>query len=85
VESKPKNMERLEQYASRIGAVVKIEAAARGYRLLVDSRVEPAINERLVSYVEDDLELSLEEEDNLTPSVEWRCLGMIVGYREVND
>jgi hypothetical protein len=78
-------MERLEEYASRIGAVVKIEATARGYRLLVDSRVEPAINEMLVSYVEGDLGLSLEEEDDLTPSPEWRCLGMIVGYREVND
>jgi len=85
VEPKPKSIERLEQYASRIGAVVKIEATAQGYRLLVGSHVGPAIKEMLVSYVEGDLELSLEEDDLVTSSPEWRCMGIIVGYREVND
>jgi hypothetical protein len=85
VEPKPKNIERLEQYASRIGAVIKIEETARGYRLLVGSRVDPAINEMLVSYLEGDLELALEEDDLVTLSPEWRRLGIIVGYREVDD
>ena len=85
MDPKPKSIGRLEQYASRIGAVVKIEPAAQGYRLLVGSHVDPAINEMLVSYVEGDLELSLEEDDLVTPSPEWRRVGIIVGYREVSD
>ncbi|HEY3196520.1 MAG TPA: hypothetical protein VGJ57_00780 [Nitrospirales bacterium] len=85
MEPKPKNIERLEQYASRIGAVIKIEETARGYRLLVGSRVDPAINEMLVSYLEGDLELALEEDDLVTLSPEWRRLGIIVGSREVDD
>ena len=85
MDPKPKSIERLEQYASRIGAVVKIEATARGYRLLVQSGVDPETNEKLVSYVEDELELAVEEDDSAVSSQEWRPLGMIVGYREVND
>lgn len=85
MEPKPKSIERLEQYASRIGAVVKIEATDRGYRLLGGSGVDAAIKEKLVSYLEGELELSLEEDDLAAPSPEWRRLGMIVGYREVND
>ena len=85
MDPKPKSIGRLEQYASRIGAVVKIEATAQGYRLLVGSHVGPAIKEMLVSYVEGDLELSLEEDDLVTPLPEWRRVGIIVGYREVSD
>ena len=85
MESRPKSIERLEHYAAGIGAVVNIEATARGYRLLIGSCVDPTINEMLVSYVEEDLELSLEEDDLATPSPKWRCLGIIVGYREIND
>jgi hypothetical protein len=85
VESKPKSIERLEQYATHIQALVKIEAAERGYRLMVDSKSDPALDERLVSYVEENLGLSLEDDDLVTPSSEWRRLGIIVGYREVSD
>jgi hypothetical protein len=85
VESKPKSIERLEQYATDIRALVKIEATERGYRLMVASKSDPSLEEMLVSYVEENLGLSLEDDDLVTPSPEWRRLGIIVGYREVSD
>jgi hypothetical protein len=85
VESKPKSIERLEQYAMHIQVLVKIEAAERGYRLMVDSNSDPSLDETLVSYVEENLGLSLEDDDLGAPSPEWRRMGIIVGYREVSD
>ena len=85
MESKPKSIERLEQYATHIQALVKIEATERGYRLMVDSKSDPSLAGMLVSYVEENLGLSLEDDDLETPSPQWRRLGIIVGYREVSD
>ena len=85
MESKPKSIERLEQYATHIQALVKIEATERGYRLMVDSKSDPSLAGMLVSYVEENLGLSLEDDDLVTPSQQWRRLGIIVGYREVSD
>ena len=85
MESKPKSIERLEQYATTIRALVKIEATERGYRLMVASNSDPSLEEMLVNYVEENLGLSLEDDDLVTPSQQWRRLGIIVGYREVSD
>jgi len=85
VETKPKSIERLEQYATHIQALVRIEATERGYRLMVDSKSDRALDGMLVSYVEEKLGLSLEDDDVVTPSPQWRRLGVIVGYREVSD
>ena len=85
MESKPKSIDRLEQYATDIRALVKVEATERGYRLLVDSQNDPALDEMLVSYVEENLGLSLEDDDLVTSSLKWRRLGIIVGYREISD
>jgi hypothetical protein len=85
MESKPKSIDRLEQYATDIRALVKVEATERGYRLLVDSQNDPALDEMLVSYVEENLGLALEDDDLVTSSLKWRRLGIIVGYREISD
>ena len=55
------------------------------YRLMVDSNSDRALDGMLVSYVEEKLGLSLEDDDVVPPSPQWRRLGVIVGYREVSD
>ena len=82
--STPKSLERLSQYAARIGLPVKIEETGQGYRLLVDGQADVGLNEVLMGYIKDDMGMGLE--DDLTPApLGWRRLGVIIGMREVED
>ena len=84
VATKPKSIERLEHYAVRIGALIKIESTERGYRLLIDSKADLVLDEMLVGYVEEEVGLSLgDDEQAANPA--WRRLGIVMGYREVED
>jgi len=84
VENRPKSFSRLEQYAARIGAPVKLESTEQGYRLLVDATADLALDEKLVDYMGAELALALEEDPRDAPHG-WRSLGIIVGYHEVED
>jgi hypothetical protein len=84
VDIKPKTITQLEQYAARIGAPVKIEPTVHGYRLLVEATADPALDKKLVDYMGADLGLALEEDPRDAPQ-NWRGLGIIVGYHEVED
>jgi hypothetical protein len=84
VETKPKSISRLEQYAARIGAPVKLESTEQGYRLLVGPTADPVLAERLVDYMGAELALALEDDPRDVPQG-WRSLGIIVGYHEVED
>jgi len=84
VENRPKSITQLEQYAARIGAPVKIESTEQGYRLLVDATADLALDETLADYMGAALALALEEDPRDAPQG-WRSLGIIVGYREVED
>ena len=82
--STPKSLERLTQYAARIGLPVKIEETGQGYRLLVDARADVGLDEMLIGYIKDDMAMGLD--DDLTPvPLGWRRLGVIIGRREVDD
>ena len=81
---RPKSIERLAEYAAQIGAPVKIEPTNQGYRLLVDARADRALDEMVVGFVEEELQLGLAD-DVISAPPGWRRLGIIVGYQEVND
>lgn len=81
---RPKGIERLEQYAATIGALVKIEPTEQGYRLLVDASADLVLDEMLVEYVQEEVKLGLEEDVIEAPPA-WRRLGIIVGFQEVKD
>ena len=82
--STPKSLERLTQYAARIGLPVKIEETRQGYRLLVDAQADVGLSEVLVGYIKDDMGMGLDEDLTAAPSG-WRGLGVIIGMREVED
>ena len=82
--SPPKSLERLTQYAARIGLPVKIEETEQGYRLLVDAQADVGLDEMLIGYIKDEMGMGLD--DDLTPVPSgWRRLGVIIGMREVDD
>jgi hypothetical protein len=81
---RPKSIERLAEYAARVGAPVKIEPTDQGYRLLMEARADPVLDDIIVRYVEEELQFGLAE-DVVSAPPGWRRLGIIVGYQEVND
>jgi hypothetical protein len=68
--------ERLEGFSERVGVALRIDAQGSYHRVLVDSQADLVFDEIIVGYIEEEMALSLSD-DNQSAPLGWRRLGII--------
>ena len=70
-------IERLKDYAARIGVLLKLEPYGSSYRILIDSSADLVLEEMLIGYIEEEMGLQIMD-DPIRWTKPWRPVGLIV-------